>query len=88
MKTFPKTYLSNLDYEWDWRPWLGTDEILNVTLEATGNITIGSYVEDQGIVKAWLNSSDDDVLGIVTCFVETVGGRKDSRAIRFDIGVR
>lgn len=86
MKVFEKVPEAKLDYVFDWSVWLKTDEIDLISIAPSGgNVDIEDATELDGKVTVWVSGGTVNLSGIVTCEIDTVEGRHDSRSARFDI---
>lgn len=90
-KRFIKDPEANLDYAFDWRPWLQAGEtISSYTLVGSANITINQALshETGGIVIAWINGGADEHEYEITCHIVTSQTRIDDRTMIIQVAQR
>ena len=82
MSTWIKDPDAVLDHAWDWQDWLAEDETIvdHDIIVASGQVTIDSSSEDDGVVTAWLSNAEPRTVR-VTCRITTSQGRTDDRTI-------
>jgi len=89
MKTFIKDPDAILDYNWDWREWLGEDTIDSFAVTVpTGMSLIAEEQLTSGIISAWLSGGTVKQSYTVTCQITTLGGRTEERSAVFNIQER
>ena len=82
MSTWTKDGDSVLDWAWSWQDWLSDDETIidHDIIVTSGQVTIDSSSEQDGVVTAWLSNAEPRTVR-VTCRINTSQGRTDDRTI-------
>ena len=92
---YPLSTSANLDFQWDWNQWLGSDSIAanGVQLMPSPGISVSSYSVSSGVVTAWVQLINSPVPGVqfyVDCVVVTANSpaRKEARRMTFVSAIR
>ena len=86
MKIITKDPDALLDYVWDWTDWLEDDTIQAYSFpDLPSDFTNEDDSEVNGIVTLWLSGGVDQKAYVVTCRIQTVGGRADDRSMIFKL---
>jgi len=88
--TFTKDPDAVLDYQFDWSDWLPEgDTIQDASVTATAGLTVAPYLTvSTTAVTCWLSGGTAGLDYIVTCHIETAGGRVDERSIKVQVRER
>jgi hypothetical protein len=82
---FVKSPAGNLDFEFDWSDWIGTDVIEAASFTVDAGVTVESNSHTEKVVTVWLSGGQlYDVYG-VRCSIRTQGGRIDHRTAMLTI---
>ena len=76
---FEKSPAGNLDYQFDWSDWLGSDKIHAVTFNVADGLDVGSQSWTDTAVTIWLGGGQLLKSYQVRCTVHTEGNRQDRR---------
>ena len=89
MSTFLLDPDATLDFDFSWQAWLADDEtiVTHEILIASGQVTVDSSSESDGVVTAWLSSAEPR-RARVTCRIVTSQGRTDDRTITLNVTER
>lgn len=89
MKHYPHDPDADLDYGWDWTPWLAAGETIDTaTVTVTeGTATVHDQDDDGTAVTAWISDAASGRV-VVTCHIVTTADRKDDRSIILDVRQR
>ena len=70
-----------LDFFIDWSAWLDADTISvsQWIIEPTGELTVDTSTESNGVTTVWLSGGVDGKRYLVTNRITTVGNRTDDR---------
>ncbi len=80
----PFSLTAQLDIQWDWTAWLGSDSIASYIITPATGVTKVSDARNAGVVTAWVKLSGPAAYGAtfdVVCSITTAGGRTDTRTI-------
>lgn len=84
---FTKSPTADLDWTWDWTPWLAAGEAITaatITITPDG-LTKKSQVVSDGKVTAWFTGGTLDVEHLATCHIVTSQGHVDDRSIKIRV---
>ncbi len=88
--TYLKDPQAELDFTFDWSPWLATGETITgyvitpdtgITVAPSGKAT----VQDGGRITVWLGGGTAEQRYSVACRVTTTAGRVDERTLRVTV---
>lgn len=77
MDTFEQQPAENLDYDFDYTPWLAAygDSAVSYTITADTGLTVGYNLLQGGVVKTYISGGEDGERYKLTCTLTTAGTR-------------
>lgn len=76
---------AQLDYQIDWSPWLGADQIATSVWEAEVGITVDSSSNNTTKATVWLSGGVHGENYEIRNRITTGGGRTDDRTINIEV---